>query len=131
MGQIIRLVENARKGNETAFLELFQEYENDIYRTAFMYVKNQDDALDVVQETAYRSFKAIKSLKEPKYFKTWLLKIAITSALELLRKRKKVVLMKPDSIEPFFENVGEEGYRFKNDGPGGSKSKIRNAKFEK
>lgn len=73
-----------------------------------MYVKNQDDALDVVQETAYRSFKEIKSLKEPKFFKTWLLKIAINCAVDLLRKQKKVVHLKPGLMELISEDVKED-----------------------
>lgn len=108
MGKIIRLIEKARKGNENAFLKLFQEYESVIYRTAFMYVKNQNDALDVVQETAYRSFKSIKNLNESKHFKTWLIKIAISCALDMLRKQKKVVQMRPGSMELISEDVKED-----------------------
>lgn len=93
---MVNLVRKAQKGNDKAFLALFQEYEQDIYRIAFVYVKNQSDALDVVQETAYRSFKSINRLKEPKYFKTWLLRIAVNCSLDLLRKQKKVVQLKPE-----------------------------------
>ncbi|MEC0092104.1 sigma-70 family RNA polymerase sigma factor [Paenibacillus macquariensis] len=103
-----RLIEKARKGDDKAFLALFQEYESDIYRTAFMYVKNQNDALDVVQETAYRSFKSVKNLKEIKYFKTWLLRIAISCSIDLLRKRKNVVQMKPVLMELISEDTNED-----------------------
>ena len=108
MGKIIRLIEKARKGNDNAFLKLFQEYESVIYRTAFMYVKNQNDALDVVQETAYRSFKSIGNLNEPKYFKTWLIKITISCALDMLRKQKKIIQMRPGSMELISEDVKED-----------------------
>jgi len=94
--KMIQLVKEAQQGNDNAFLKLFQEYENDIYRTAFVYVKNQEDALDVVQETAYRAFKSIKNLKEPKYLKTWIIKIAISCSIDVLRKQKKVVELKPE-----------------------------------
>ncbi|WP_316569028.1 sigma-70 family RNA polymerase sigma factor [Neobacillus sp. YIM B06451] len=97
--RLVYLIKQALKGNDKAFLTLFQQYEQDIYRTAFIYVKNQSDALDVVQETAYRSFKSIKNLKEPKYFKTWLIKIAISCSIDLLRKQKKVVQLKPEYEE--------------------------------
>ena len=79
--QIIRLVKKAQKGNDKAFLKLFQKYEEDIYRMAYVYVKNENDALDVVQEVAYRSFKKIDTLKNPEYLKTWLIKIAINCSL--------------------------------------------------
>nr|WP_319004999.1 sigma-70 family RNA polymerase sigma factor [Mesobacillus jeotgali] len=104
---MLKLIKKAQKGNDRAFLELFQEYEQDLYRMAFIYVKNQNDALDVVQETAYKSFKSIKELKEPKYFKTWLMRIAISCSLDILRKRKNVVTLKPD-IDEYLSGVHNE-----------------------
>ena len=85
------LVKKAKEGNSEAYYQLFQDVESDIYKMAFLYVNNKEDALDIVQETAYRSFKKIHTLKEPNYFKTWILRIAINSSLDLLRKNKKLV----------------------------------------
>ncbi|MFJ9384146.1 RNA polymerase sigma factor [Peribacillus sp. NPDC101481] len=96
---IIKLVKKAQKGDDKAFLKLFQQYEEDIYRMAYVYVKNESDALDVVQEVAYRSFKKIETLKNPEYFKTWLIKIAITCSIDLVRKNKNVVQLKPEYDE--------------------------------
>lgn len=96
---MLSLIKKAQRGNDKAFLELFQQYEQDLYRMAYIYVKNENDALDVVQETAYKSFKSIKELKEPKYFKSWLIRIAISCSLDILRKRKKVVPLKSDFEE--------------------------------
>lgn len=96
---MIKLVKKAQKGDDEAFLQLFQMYEADIYRMAYIYVKNETDALDVVQETAYRSFKKIKSLKKPEYFKTWLTKIAINCSLDVFRKNQKVIQLKPEYEE--------------------------------
>ncbi|MFJ7309768.1 sigma-70 family RNA polymerase sigma factor [Peribacillus frigoritolerans] len=93
---MIRLVKKAQKGNDKAFLKLYQQFEEDIYRLAYVYVKNKDDALDVVQEVAYQSFKKIDTLKKPEYFKTWLMKITINCAINVIRKNKKVVLLKSD-----------------------------------
>ncbi|MFD2630086.1 sigma-70 family RNA polymerase sigma factor [Oceanobacillus kapialis] len=87
----------AQQGDDEAFLTLFQKYETDIYRIAFLYVKNKDDALDIVQETAYRSFMKVGSLKNPQFFKTWLIKIAKSCAIDLLRKQKKVIHLTPEN----------------------------------
>lgn len=89
------LVKKAQKGNDKAYLMLFQQFEEDIYRMAYVYVKNKDDALDIVQEVAYQSFKKISTLKNPAYFKTWLMKITINSALNLINKNKKVIQLNP------------------------------------
>lgn len=98
MSFIIRLIKKAQKGNEKAFLKLFQMYEADIYRMAFVYLKNEEEALDIVQETAYKAFDKIESLKEPAYFKTWLIKIAISSSLNRLKRLEKIVPMQNEYI---------------------------------
>lgn len=90
------LVKKAQKGNDKAYLMLFQQYEADIYRMAYVYVKNKEDALDLVQEVAYQSFKKICTLDKPEYFKTWLMKITMNCALNLINKNKKIVPLNVD-----------------------------------
>nr|WP_168120515.1 sigma-70 family RNA polymerase sigma factor [Paenibacillus sp. HB172176] len=92
------LIKKAKRGDANAYMELFSSYEEDIYRMAYVYVKNENDALDIVQETAYRSYKAIAKLKNAAYFKTWLIRITIHCAVDLLRQRNKTKLLTPDQI---------------------------------
>ncbi|QDP39562.1 RNA polymerase sigma factor [Radiobacillus deserti] len=99
-----KLVKKAQKGDEKAFLKLFQRFEKDIYRMAYVYVKNEGDALDVVQEVAYRSFKKIGTLKKPEYVKSWFIKIAVTCSIDVLRKSKKVIHLNPE----YEEFIGKE-----------------------
>lgn len=97
-------MKKAQKGNDKAFLKIFQQYDEDIYRMAYLYVKNQEDALDVVQEVAYQSFKKIHTLNKPEYFKTWLMKITINCAINTVRKNAKVIPLIPE----FEEFVGSD-----------------------
>ncbi|WP_368655139.1 sigma-70 family RNA polymerase sigma factor [Ornithinibacillus sp. 4-3] len=85
-------------------MNLFKKYEEDIYRMAYVYVKNSDDALDVVQETAYKSFTQIKTLKNPEYFKTWLIRIAINISLDFLKKQKKIVYLNTEHTDSLSTN---------------------------
>ncbi|BFH59562.1 sigma-70 family RNA polymerase sigma factor [Paenibacillus azoreducens] len=105
---IHKLVKKAQKGNEKAFLELFQQHEEAIYRIAYTYLKNKEDALDVVQETAYRSFKSIAGLREANYFKTWLIRIAINQSISILKQRKKVIPLPPEYTEQQADSSSEE-----------------------
>lgn len=80
-------------------MKIFQQFEKDIYRMAYVYVANQEDALDVVQEVAYLSFKKIHTLKQPEYLKTWLMRITINCAINIVKKNRKVVELKPECKE--------------------------------
>lgn len=105
---IKHLVKKAQKGDSKAFLKIFQQYEEDIFRMAFIYVKNQEDALDVVQEVAYLSFKKIHTLKNPEYFKTWLMKITINCAVNIVKKNRKVMIQLIPKLEDLVGSCDED-----------------------
>lgn len=86
----IKLVKKARKGDDAAFEQLIHLYQDQLYRTAYLYVQNKEDALDVVQETVYKAYLSIEQLKKPNYFLTWLTRILIHHAYQLLGEKKKV-----------------------------------------
>ncbi|MEQ6354814.1 sigma-70 family RNA polymerase sigma factor [Lysinibacillus sp. M3] len=85
------LLSKAKKGNDQAFIELLQEEKLKLYKMAYIYMKNENDALDVVQETITRAYANIHTVKEEQYFATWLMRILINTALEMLRKNEKIV----------------------------------------
>lgn len=84
-----QLVTKAIKGNEEAFLDLMHSHQEALYRTAMSYLKNEDASLEAVQEVTYRAFKHIKTLKEPAYFKTWLIRIMINYCQDTIKKDKR------------------------------------------
>ena len=97
----------AIKGDENAFYELVNERKEQMYRTAFTYAKNKEDALDIVSETVYKAYLCIKKLKEPRFFNTWLTRILINCSLDYIRKNKKVL-----SFEEY--STADEGIEDKN-----------------
>lgn len=86
-----KVVTKAIKGNKKAFEKLVRQHYEQIYRTAYLYVHNEEDALDVVQEATYQAFKSIHSLKHPEYFTTWLTKIVIRCSAQLLKRKSNFV----------------------------------------
>ena len=88
---IQKLIKKAKRGNKTAFMQCIESYEADLYRMAFVYMKNEHDALDVVQETILKAYEKINTLKETAYFKTWLIKIVINTSLSKLKKAERVI----------------------------------------
>lgn len=59
------------------------------YRIAFSYVRSEADALDIVQESAYKAIYHAAKLKNPEYARTWICRIVINEAVSFLRKQKK------------------------------------------
>src|SRR4051812_8366946 len=86
-----KMVKKAIRGNKKAFEQIIKQYYERIYRTAYLYVHNEEDALDVVQEATYQACTSIHSLKHPEYFMTWLTKIIIRCASQILKKRTNIV----------------------------------------
>lgn len=102
------LAAKAIAGDEDSFTELMGEMQGRLYRMAFSYVRNKDDALEIVQETVYKAFISIHKLKQPQYFSTWLIKISVNCALDYIRKSKKIVLMDKDHEDSYVpEDRGE------------------------
>lgn len=64
-----------------------------LYRLAFTYVKNPDDAMDVVQESVYKAILNAPKLRSQRAVKSWLCQIVVNTALDLLRRRPQQVDM--------------------------------------
>jgi RNA polymerase sigma-70 factor, ECF subfamily len=85
------LVKKAKRGNSKAFQKIIEAEKEKLYRMAYLYVKNESDAIDIVHETIYKAFISIKNLKETDYFSTWLMRILINTALDFIKKNKRII----------------------------------------
>lgn len=76
-----------------------ERYES-MYRMAYTYVRNEDDALDIVQDSAYKAIKYAESVKKEQYIETWIYRIVINSAIDFIKKNKREVLTDiPEELE--------------------------------
>ena len=66
--------------------QILSSYES-LYRLAYSYVKNADDAMDVVQEGVYKAISRSGDVRDPAMIKSWLCRIVVNTALDLLRRR--------------------------------------------
>jgi RNA polymerase sigma-70 factor, ECF subfamily len=82
------LVFAARTGCRAAFNELWTLYSRRVYGTIFNIVKNPQDTEDALQDAFLRAFLALETFEGRASFYTWLTRIAINSALGILRKRR-------------------------------------------
>lgn len=90
----IKLVKKAVRGNSDAYGELIRQHQEYLYKMAYVYTENQQDALDVVGTTILKGWQHIRSLKNPQWFRTWITRVLIHTAQDA---NKKIVYF--DSIE--------------------------------
>ncbi|MNZ49315.1 RNA polymerase sigma factor SigV [compost metagenome] len=90
------------KRNKEKLLTLcITDNKENIYRLAYSYVKNKEDALDVVQDSIYKALSSIGLLKNPESVKSWLFRIVVTTSLDFLRKHKRVQPVDDEALDFF------------------------------
>jgi RNA polymerase sigma factor (sigma-70 family) len=82
------LVAAAKRGKSQAFEILCQRYAAKVFQATRRITKNREDAEDALQDSLVRAFVHIKDFDGRASFATWLTRIAINSALMLLRKKR-------------------------------------------
>lgn len=85
----IKLIKESMKGNKESFGILIKNNKEYLYKMAFLYVKDEQDALEVIHETVYRAFLNIEKLKKAKFFNTWITRILINVSIDFLKKKGK------------------------------------------
>ncbi|WP_233191961.1 RNA polymerase sigma factor [Sporosarcina sp. P34] len=76
-------------GDDEAFLAVMQLHKQSLLRTALAFLRNEDDAIEALQEVTYRAYKKVRTVKEPSYLKTWLIRIMINYCQDQLKLRKR------------------------------------------
>ncbi|WP_228455040.1 RNA polymerase sigma factor [Polaribacter haliotis] len=74
-------------GNQTAFSQLIDEFQQKVFGTCISFVPNKEDAEDIVQEVFLEVFKSISKFKGDSKLSTWIYKIATNKCLEFIRKK--------------------------------------------
>lgn len=97
---MIDLVKKAQRGDAGAYGELVRMYQDSFYRVARSRLYSDEDAADAIQETLLTGWEKRKTLREPAFFKTWMIRILINKCNEILRKNPKTERL--DSLpEPY------------------------------
>lgn len=94
-----KMIARAKKGDKQAFEALMHIEKEKLYKMAYIYTKNENDALEVFQETVLKAFTSIQSLNDNRYFSTWLTRILINTALRVLESKKGIVQINRELIE--------------------------------
>lgn len=76
-----------KKGNESAFSELLDEYQQKVFHTCLSFVPNKEDAEDIAQEVFLEVYRSVHKFKGNSKLSTWIYKISTNKCLEFIRKK--------------------------------------------
>jgi len=94
------------EGEPQALAELYDEFGGRIYKSALFLADSREEAEDMVQETFVRAFRAIRRFEGRSSLYTWLYRILLNVAHDLIRKkyvRKKFASM--NRVEEFADPI--------------------------
>ncbi|GAE93143.1 RNA polymerase sigma factor SigW [Gracilibacillus boraciitolerans JCM 21714] len=83
--QKIKLV---KKGDQSAFEDIVEFYQNKVFAICYRMVGNQHEAEDIAQEAFLRAYINIQSFDENRKFSTWLYRITTNLTIDRIRKKK-------------------------------------------
>lgn len=92
----IMLVKQAQNGNHNAFSELVCMHAGNVQRVVYRMCGNMQLAEDAAQETFIQAWLRLPSYRPRSSLRNWLYRIAVNTAIDMLRKEKRIL---PDAVE--------------------------------
>jgi len=83
------LISRLKSGDAIAFRELVESRQNLVFNTVIGFLQNTEDAEDVTQDVFVKIFESIGQFKGESALSTWVYRVAVTTALEFLRRKKR------------------------------------------
>lgn len=100
---------------EDVFVQFIREQKERFYLLAYSYTKNEQDALDIVQDSIQKAIVSLDRLENVEYMKSWFYKIVVRTAIDFLRKHKRLQMTGDDTLlyltptqEDIYKNVDLE-----------------------
>jgi RNA polymerase sigma-70 factor (ECF subfamily) len=85
----IELISRLKAGDAIAFKVLVETRQSLVFNTVIGFLQNAEDAEDVTQDVFVKIFESIPQFKGESALSTWVYRVAVTTALEFLRRKKR------------------------------------------
>jgi len=83
------IIKKVLDGDSNAFEELVLANQKNVYNLALKMTKNEDDALDVSQETFLKAYRQLGAFRGDSKFSVWLYRMTYNLCIDFLRKKQK------------------------------------------
>lgn len=82
------------------------------YKIAFVYLRNREDSLDIVQDSVLKSYLYLDKLKDIDALDKWFTKLLINTAKDFIRKNSKIIYLENSNIDDFIKNSNKDNQTF-------------------
>jgi RNA polymerase sigma-70 factor (ECF subfamily) len=82
-------LQGLRAGDEKAFRAIVEEFQDRVFNTCFGFLGTREEAEDAAQETFIAVFSSVKDFREEARLSTWIYRIAVTSSLQAIRRKRR------------------------------------------
>ena len=103
------LVERFQNGETSAFDEIVGRCHSHVYRLAYHFTHNSEDAYDISQEVFIKVFKSLSNLKNSSTFDSWLKRVTVNACIDHLRRRPDEQLFDDLSYLNYKRVAGSDG----------------------
>lgn len=93
-------LEQARQGDKTAFGKLIEAYQRPVYNLAYRMLNNPGEAEEAAQEAFIRAYTRLETYKPAHKFSTWMLSITSNYCIDIIRKRRALLLSIDEPLPP-------------------------------
>lgn len=84
-----QILQGIQNGDETAFRELVENYQDMVINVCNRFVHSREDALDISQEVFIKAYRSVDQFRGQARLSTWLYRIAVNKSLNFLRDKKR------------------------------------------
>jgi RNA polymerase sigma-70 factor (ECF subfamily) len=93
-------LDQARQGDKTAFGKLIEAYQRPVYNLAYRMLNNSGEAEEAAQEAFIRAYTRLQTYNPNHKFSTWMLSITSNYCIDLIRKRRALLLSIDEPLPP-------------------------------
>jgi RNA polymerase sigma-70 factor (ECF subfamily) len=124
-----QLIQALRNSDESAFRELVEKYELNVYNTCIGMLGDEDNAKDISQDVFIEVFRSIHKFRGDSKISTWLYRLAVNKSLNHIRDNKKHRIVR--SIQRFFIKEDNEGLDLQDFGSQNAEQEIEQSEHSK
>ena len=106
----MQVLKDRRKKNEEIVEAIILEQYNQYYRLAYSYVHNEADALDIVQNGAYKALRSSHTLQKPEFAKSWVYRIMLNEVFTYLKQPQMESYEYMQEVKGTVEEGTEDSY---------------------